>query len=165
MKRLFVAFFITITIGLSIYLLSTIFHKEGEEKNSNEEIIENTYEFDISYANTIKLESLLDTINNNEKTVILIGNKEESETKKVSSLLGNIDGIESLNIYYMEKEESWLDSSSYQDLLINYPELSNYISFTPVLLVFKQNTFVGGLPGEVEERNITQFFKYTEIMN
>ena len=52
----------------------------------------------------------------------------------------------------------------YQNLLASYPELNNYMNFTPVILVFRNKEFIGGLPGEVEKKNLIHFLEYTEVI-
>ena len=166
MRRLIIAFVITIVLGVGIYCLTTFIFKDKEEVtvNKEEENSEETYDFNISYGTKISLEEMGETISNNEEVIILIGNEEEDTTKKVSSILGNVENIDSLNVYYLEKEEMVSNETLYQSLFTTYPELSNYLNFTPVILVFKDNTLIGGLPGGVEEKNIVNFLEYTEVL-
>ena len=164
MRRLLIVCIITICLGGCIYFVTTLFTKEERaNETSNEEEVEETYEFDIYYGTKISFEEIELEIVKNEEVIILIGAEEEEATKKVSSILGNIEDIESHNVYYLEKSEM-TDEEIYQNLLNNYPNLSNYINFTPVILVFKNNELIGGLPGEVEERNIKAFLEYAEVI-
>lgn len=166
MRRLIIACIITIILGVSIYCFTTFIFKDKEEVavNKEDKNSEETYEFDISYGTKINLEDMEEVIANNKDVVILIGNKEEDATKKVSSLLGNVENVDSLNIYYLEREEMVGKEDLYQSLFVTYPELSNYLNFTPVILVFKDNTLMGGLPGGVEAKNIINFLEYTEVL-
>lgn len=165
MRRLIIAFVITIVLGVGIYCLTTFIFKDREEVAVNkEENVKEIYKFDISYGTKISLKEMEEAISNNEETVIFIGNEEEDATKKVSSILGKLENIDSLNIYYLEREEMVSNENLYQSLFTTYPELSNYMNFTPVILVFKDNTLIGGLPGGVEEKNIVNFLEYTEVL-
>lgn len=164
MKRLLIVFIITICLGGCIYFITTLFPKDDlESEFPNEEETEESYEFDISYGKKTTLEEIETEIVNNKEVIILIGTEKEDVTKKVSSILGTIENIESHNVYYLEKSEM-TDEETYQNLLNNYPDLSNYINFTPVILVFRNNELIGGLPGEVEERNIKAFLEYAEVI-
>ncbi len=162
MKRFLLSFIITIALGLGLYFLITAIFT-SDNNSEIPEIEEVTYEFDDSYSTQTLVEDLAPLIASKEEIIILIGKKEEEATKKVSSLLGSIDNIDNLNVYYLEKEDQIEKTSAYQNLLTNYEELSSYMNFAPVILVFKNNTFIGGLPGEVEIRNIKNFLEYTEV--
>lgn len=161
MKRLFIAFLITLVLGVGIYFITTLIgNKEETTPVIKEEI---TYEFDDSYSETVTIDALSENINTEEEVIILIGKKEEDPTKKVSTILGELE-MQDTNIYYLERQDNISESLSYQNLLASYPELNNYMNFTPVILVFRNREFIGGLPGEVEKKNITQFLEYTEVI-
>ena len=160
MKRLFIAFLITLVLGVGIYFITTLIgNKEETTPVIKEEI---TYEFDDSYSETVTIDALSENINTEEEVIILIGKKEEDPTKKVSTILGELE-MQDTNIYYLERHNI-SESLSYQNLLASYPELNNYMNFTPVILVVRNREFIGGLPGEVEKKNITQFLEYTEVI-
>ena len=157
MKRLFIAFLITLVLGAGIYLFATLIgNKKENSPVKNEEI---TYEFDDSYSQEATIDTLSENINNEEDVIVLIGKKEEEPTKKVSTLLGDLE-MQNINIYYLERQDDISLSLSYQNLLASYPELNNYMNFTPVILVFRNKEFIGGLPGEVEKK----FLEYTEVI-
>lgn len=161
MKRLFIAFLITLVLGAGIYLFTTLIgNKKENSPVKNEEI---TYEFDDSYSQEATIDTLSENINNEEDVIVLIGKKEEEPTKKVSTLLGDLE-MQNINIYYLERQDDISLSLSYQNLLASYPELNNYMNFTPVILVFRNKEFIGGLPGEVEKKNLIQFLEYTEVI-
>ena len=161
MKRLFIAFLITLVLGAGIYLFTTLIgNKKENSPVKNEEI---TYEFDDSYSQEATLDTLSENINNEEDVIVLIGKKEEEPTKKVSTLLGDLE-MQNINIYYLERQDDISLSLSYQNLLASYPELNNYMNFTPVILVFRNKEFIGGLPGEVEKKNLIHFLEYTEVI-
>lgn len=161
MKRLFIAFLITLVLGAGIYLFTTLIGNKKENSSvKNEEI---TYEFDDSYSQEATIDTLSENINNEEDVIVLIGKKEEEPTKKVSTLLGDLE-MQNINIYYLERQDDISLSLSYQNLLASYPELNNYMNFTPVILVFRNKEFIGGLPGEVEKKNLIQFLEYTEVI-
>lgn len=161
MKRLFIAFLITLVLGVGIYFITTLIgNKEETTPVIKEEI---TYEFDDSYSENVTIDALSENINNEEEVIILIGKKEEDPTKKVSAILGELE-MQDTNIYYLERQDNISESLSYQNLLASYPELNNYMNFTPVILVFRNREFIGGLPGEAEKKNITQFLEYTEVI-
>ena len=161
MKRLFIAFLITLVLGAGIYLFTTLIgNKKENSPVKNEEI---TYEFDDSYSQEATIDSLSENINNEEDVIVLIGKKEEEPTKKVSTLLGDLE-MQNINIYYLERQDDISLSLSYQNLLASYPELNNYMNFTPVILVFRNKEFIGGLPGEVEKKNLIHFLEYTEVI-
>lgn len=161
MKRLFIAFLITLVLGAGIYLFATLIGNKKENSSvKNEEI---TYEFDDSYSQEATIDTLSENINNEEDVIVLIGKKEEEPTKKVSTLLGDLE-MQNINIYYLERQDDISLSLSYQNLLASYPELNNYMNFTPVILVFRNKEFIGGLPGEVEKKNLIQFLEYTEVI-
>lgn len=160
MKRLVMAFIITILIGLALYFIISLLVSEPVTNDSKTSEKEVTYEFDDSYSKEITVSNLETEIQSGDEIVVLIGQKQEDATKKVSSILGHIEGIESLNVYYLEKD----DQTNYQNLLDHYPLLSNYLNFTPVILVFRDQTLIGGLPGEVEQKNLTAFFNYTSVL-
>ena len=161
MKRLFIAFLITLVLGAGIYLFATLIgNKKENSPVKNEEI---TYEFDDSYSQEATIDTLSENINNEEEVIVLIGKKEEEPTKKVSTLLGDLE-MQNINIYYLERQDDISLSLSYQNLLASYPELNNYMNFTPVILVFRNKEFIGGLPGEVEKKNLIHFLEYTEVI-
>ena len=161
MKRLFIAFLITLVLGAGIYLFTTLIGNKKENSSvKNEEI---TYEFDDSYSQEATIDTLSENINNEEEVIVLIGKKEEEPTKKVSTLLGDLE-MQNINIYYLERQDDISLSLSYQNLLASYPELNNYMNFTPVILVFRNKEFIGGLPGEVEKKNLIHFLEYTEVI-
>ena len=161
MKRLFIAFLITLVLGAGIYLFTTLIgNKKENSPVKNEEI---TYEFDDSYSQEATIDTLSENINNEEEVIVLIGKKEEEPTKKVSTLLGDLE-MQNINIYYLERQDNISESLSYQNLLASYPELNNYMNFTPVILVFRNKEFIGGLPGEVEKKNLIHFLEYTEVI-
>lgn len=161
MKRLFIAFLITLVLGAGIYLFTTLIGNKKENSSvKNEEI---TYEFDDSYSQEATIDTLSENINNEEDVIVLIGKKEEEPTKKVSTLLGDLE-MQNINIYYLERQDDISLSLSYQNLLASYPELNNYMNFTPVILVFRNKEFIGGLPGEVEKKNLIHFLEYTEVI-
>lgn len=161
MKRLFIAFLITLVLGAGTYLFATLIgNKEENSPVKNEEI---TYEFDDSYSQEATIDTLSENINNEEDVIVLIGKKEEEPTKKVSTLLGDLE-MQNINIYYLERQDDISLSLSYQNLLASYPELNNYMNFTPVILVFRNKEFIGGLPGEVEKKNLIHFLEYTEVI-
>ena len=161
MKRLFIAFLITLVLGAGIYLFTTLIGNKKENSSvKNEEI---TYEFDDSYSQEATIDTLSENINNEEDVIVLIGKKEEEPTKKVSTLLGDLE-MQNINIYYLERQDDISLSLSYQNLLASYPELNNYMNFTPVILVFRNKEFIGGLPGEVEKKNLIQILEYTEVI-
>lgn len=161
MKRLFIAFLITLVLGAGIYLFTTLIgNKKENSPVKNEEI---TYEFDDSYSQEATIDTLSENINNEEDVIVLIGKKEEEPTKKVSTLLGDLE-MQNINIYYLERQADISLSLSYQNLLASYPELNNYMNFTPVILVFRNKEFIGGLPGEVEKKNLIHFLEYTEVI-
>ncbi|HIS86721.1 MAG TPA: hypothetical protein IAB49_01110 [Candidatus Caccenecus avistercoris] len=161
MKRLFIAFLITLVLGVGIYFITTLIGNKEETTPVIKEGI--TYEFDDSYSENVTIDALSENINNEEEVIILIGKKEEDPTKKVSAILGELE-MQDTNIYYLERQDNISESLSYQNLLASYPELNNYMNFTPVILVFRNREFIGGLPGEVEKKNITQFLEYTEVI-
>lgn len=161
MKRLFIAFLITLVLGVGIYFITTLIgNKEETTPVIKEEI---TYEFDDSYSENVTIDALSENINNEEEVIILIGKKEEDPTKKVSAILGELE-MQDTNIYYLERQDNISESLSYQNLLVSYPELNNYMNFTPVILVFRSKEFIGGLPGEVEKKNLIHFLEYTEVI-
>ena len=161
MKRLFIAFLITLVLGAGIYLFTTLIgNKKENSPVKNEEI---TYEFDDSYSQEATIDTLSENINNEEEVIVLIGKKEEEPTKKVSTLLGDLE-MQNINIYYLERQDDISLSLSYQNLLASYPELNNYMNFTPVILVFRNKEFIGGLPGEVEKKNLNHFLEYTKVI-
>ena len=97
MKRLFIAFLITLVLGAGIYLFTTLIgNKEENSPVKNEEI---TYEFDDSYSQEATIDTLSENINNEEDVIVLIGKKEEEPTKKVSTLLGDLE-MQNINIYH-----------------------------------------------------------------
>ena len=163
MRRLVIVFILTIVVGVGIYLISTMVFNQEEKKVLEEKETEPIL-FDDSYSKEITIDHFEEEIKNNEQMIIFIGRKEEEATKKVSNVLKKVENIDELNVYYLEKEEKINEQPSYQNLLSTYKELSNYMNFTPVILVFKNNTFIGGLPGEVEEKNLLQFLEYTEVI-
>ncbi len=163
MRRLVIVFILTIVVGVGIYLISTMIFNQEEKKVLEEKETEPIL-FDDSYSKEITIDHFEEEIKNNEQMIIFIGRKEEEATKKVSNVLKKVENIDELNVYYLEKEEKINEQPSYQNLLSTYKELSNYMNFTPVILVFKNNTFIGGLPGEVEEKNLLQFLEYTEVI-
>ena len=80
MKRLFIAFLITLVLGVGIYFITTLIgNKEETTPVIKEEI---TYEFDDSYSENVTIDTLSENINNEEEVIILIGKKEEDPTKK-----------------------------------------------------------------------------------
>lgn len=160
MKRLFMAFLITLVLGVGLYFITTLIGSKKETTSVTKEI---TYEFDDSYSKEVTIDKLSENINDQEEVIVLIGEKKQETTKKVSTILGDLN-IKKTNIYYLEREDKMVNSLSYQNLLVSYPELSNYMNFTPVILVFRNHTFIGGLPGEVEAKNITQFLEYAEVI-
>ena len=161
MKRLFIAFLITLVLGAGIYLFTTLIGNKKENTSVKNEKI--TYEFDDSYSQEATIDTLSENINNEEDVIVLIGKKEEEPTKKVSTLLGDLE-MQNINIYYLERQDDISLSLSYQNLLASYPELNNYMNFTPVILVFRNKEFIGGLPGEVEKKNLIHFLEYTEVI-
>ena len=163
MRRLVIVFILTIVVGVGIYLISTMIFNQEEKKVLEEKETEPIL-FDDSYSKEITIDHFEEEIKNNEQMIIFIGRKEEEATKKVSNVLKKVENIDELNVYYLEKEEKINEQPSYKNLLSTYKELSNYMNFTPVILVFKNNTFIGGLPGEVEEKNLLQFLEYTEVI-
>lgn len=163
MRRLVIVFILTIVVGVGIYLISTMIFNQEEKKVLEEKETEPIL-FDDSYSKEITIDHFEEEIKNNEQMIIFIGRKEEEATKKVSNVLKKVENIDELNVYYLEKEEKINEQPSYQNLFSTYKELSNYMNFTPVILVFKNNTFIGGLPGEVEEKNLLQFLEYTEVI-
>ena len=161
MTRFIITCVITVVLGVGVYLVVDFIGKNnGEDVPVNEEI-EETMQIDV-YQNKITMEELMDIAIDAETLVVFVGNQEDEATINVGTVLSSIPEIETFPFYYLEKEE--LDASLYQSLLISYPELENYINFTPVILVFKNNILFGGLPGEVEKRNVIQFFEYAELM-
>ena len=160
MRRLLIACVITIVLGVGIYLVGDLIIKNKEDEPVAEKT-EETVQIDV-YQNKITTEELIDTIKDKETIVVFLGSQEDEATINVGKTLGSIKEIESFSLYYLEKKE--LDDLMYQSLLNNYPDLTNYLNFTPVILVFKESTLVGGLPGEVEKKNIIQFFNYVELM-
>ena len=161
MRRFIITCVITVVLGVGVYLVVDFIGKNnGEDVPVNEEI-EETMQIDV-YQNKITMEELIDIAIDAETLVVFVGNQEDEATINVGTVLSSIPEIETFPFYYLEKEE--LDASLYQSLLISYPELENYINFTPVILVFKNNILFGGLPGEVEKRNVIQFFEYAELM-
>ena len=160
MRRLLIACVITIVLGVGIYLVGDLIIKNKEDEPVAEKT-EETVQIDV-YQNKITTEELIDTIKDKETIVVFLGSQEDEATINVGKTLGSIKEIESFSLYYLEKKE--LDDLTYQSLLNNYPDLTNYLNFTPVILVFKESTLVGGLPGEVEKKNIIQFFNYVELM-
>ncbi len=161
MRRFIITCVITVVLGVGVYLVVDFIGKNnGEDVPVNEEI-EETMQIDV-YQNKITMEELMDIAIDAETLVVFVGNQEDEATINVGTVLSSIPEIETFPFYYLEKEE--LDASLYQSLLISYPELENYINFTPVILVFKNNILFGGLPGEVEKRNVIQFFEYAELM-
>ena len=165
MKRLLLVFLATLVMGTGIYLTVSLLSKEDEKEKTPSIDVEKeiTYEFNFDYGVMITFDELATTIKENKEAIILIGEQAEEATKKVSSILVNIENISDEKVYYIEREEK-PNEGVYQNLVTLYPELSSYLNFTPVILVFKDNTFVGGLPGEVEEKNITNFLEYTEVL-
>lgn len=165
MRRLVIASVITIIIGVCTYFILTNIGDETDKKTEETENIEQEekIELDISYATEIQIEELEEKIHESDEVIVLIGNKDEESTKKVSNRLGKVENIDSFHVYYLEKEEDINQSDAYHNLLSSDEDLSNYMNFTPVILVFRNNTFIGGLPGEVEEKNISNFLKYTEV--
>ena len=157
MKRLGIAFLITIILGGIIYLFVSIF-KEEEKNTIKEEIY-----FDFSYGKEITLDEL-EQVLKKDFAVILMGNKENKATKTVSLLLKNIKSENKVNYYYLEKKDSFNNEEIYENFMLSYPSISNYMNFSPVILVFNNNSFIGGLPGEVKERNLTQFLEYTQVL-
>ena len=78
MKRLFIAFLITLVLGVGIYFITTLIgNKEETTPVIKEEI---TYEFDDSYSETVTIDTLSENINNEEEVIILIGKKEQDPT-------------------------------------------------------------------------------------
>lgn len=158
MKRFVLVFLITIVLGIGLYFVGMLFvSHEDDYSYENEEEAElyiDIYELEISLA------SLMSMVEEGQTVVVFMGNKNDETTQKVGEVISGIAGIEDLNIYYLEKEEN----ETYQELMNEYPLVSDYIKFSPVILVFKDNDFVGGLPGEVKEKNIINFFSYTEVM-
>ncbi len=163
MKRLLISFAITLALGLTLYFVFNLVKGKDEQSIDNTPV-EETYEFDISYGTQTTLEEVEEKIKNKEELIVFIGNQEEKATKKVSNILGKVENIETLKVYYLEKEEELKDEEKLEQFLNDYQGLSNYIPFTPVILVFKNNTLIGGLPGEIEERNLITFLQYTEMI-
>ena len=163
MKRFFISFLVTVILGAGLYFLITSFLKNNSEEREEPNNIEENYDFDDSYSTRTTIEELESLISSNEQIIILIGKEKEEATKKVSSILGSIENIDDLNVYYLEKEDQIEKTTAYQNLLTNYPELSNYLNCAPVILVFRNNTLIGGLPGEIEEKNLLNFLEYTEV--
>ena len=165
MKRFIITCLLTIIIGMSIFVIYSFLSKEKDqdESQTEQESVEENYEFDISYAKQISTEELENILNKEGTTFIFIGRSTEDATKKVSTILRSIEKIDSLNFYYLEKDE--IDNTTlYQDLPMNYPDISNYINFTPVILAFRNNQFLGGLPGEVKSKNVVNFLNYIETL-
>lgn len=162
MRRLLITCIITIMIGLGIFTVYNLIFKQQEIKDIEQETVEENYEFDISYAKKIAIEELENIIKKEETILIFTGKEAEEATRKVSTILKKIKNIESFDIYYLEKEDNIENTSAYKDLLTNYSDISNFINFTPVILAFKNNQFLGGLPGEVEQKNIINFLKYID---
>ena len=163
MRRLIIAFIITIVLGVGIYFLTTLFTGQEEDIPTNKEKAEEKEEYAVSNWQKITIEDLKEKLEAKEEIVLFIGKTEDENTKKVSTNLGNIDNIDSLNVYYLEKTEEMNEDTLYQNFLTTYPDLSNYMNFTPVILVFRENVLIGGLPGGVEEKNLINFLKYTEV--
>ena len=163
MKRFFISFLVTVILGAGLYFLITSFLKNNSEEREEPNNIEENYDFDDSYSTRTTIEELESLISSNEQIIILIGKEKEEATKKVSSILGSIENIDDLNVYYLEKEDQIEKTTAYQNLLTNYPELTNYLNFAPVILVFRNNTLIGGLPGEIEEKNLLIFLESTEV--
>ena len=163
MKRFFISFLVTVILGAGLYFLITSFLKNNSEEREEPNNIDENYDFDDSYSTRTTIEELESLISSNEQIIILIGKEKEEATKKVSSILGSIENIDDLNVYYLEKEDQIEKTTAYQNLLTNYPELTNYLNFAPVILVFRNNTLIGGLPGEKEKKNLLNFLEYTEV--
>lgn len=159
MKRFLVVFLTTLLIGGIVFLIFSFIPKSEEIIEEQPEEEEEVY-ID-PYSNEIVIEDLLSTVADKETLVVFIGNKDEEVTKNVGEVLSQIKEVADLNLYYIEN--SSITTEIYQELVLAYPDLADYIKFSPVILVFKDKNFVGGLPGEVDEMNITTFFSYTEI--
>ena len=153
MKRLLLTSLITIVIGIVIFITYELFFiKENVETSETEQQnIEQIYEFDISYAKKVAIEEL--------KNII-----EEEATKKISTILSDLKDVYKFNLYYLEKESGIEKTLAYQDLLTSYPDITNYINFTPVILAFKNNQFIAGIPGGVEQKNMVSFLEYIETL-
>ncbi len=158
MSRLIATFGVTIIIGFALFLAITFFFKKDETSEQN------GVSFDISYVSQIKIDELIEIIASEEEVILLVGNSLEEATIKVSNILKNMGNLDDLNIYYLEKTDDIVKSSYYTDIILQYPELNNYLNFTPVILVFRANNLVAGLPGEIEQRNLRQFFLYTDVI-
>ena len=118
MKRLFIAFLITLVLGVGIYFITTLIgNKEETTPVIKEEI---TYEFDDSYSENVTIDTLSENINNEEEVIILIGKKEEDPTKKVSTILGELE-MQDTNIYYLERQDNISKSLSYQNFPPSFP--------------------------------------------
>ena len=89
MKRLLLTSLITIVIGIVIFITYELFFiKENVETSETEQQnIEQIYEFDISYAKKVAIEELKNIIEEEETILIFIGKEEEEATKKISTLL------------------------------------------------------------------------------
>lgn len=166
MKRLLLTSLITIVIGIVIFITYELFFiKENVETSETEQQnIEQIYEFDISYAKKVAIEELKNIIEEEETILIFIGKEEEEATKKISTILSDLKDVYKFNLYYLEKESGIEKTLAYQDLLTSYPDITNYINFTPVILAFKNNQFIAGIPGGVEQKNIVSFLEYIETL-
>ena len=155
MKRLLLTSLITIVIGIVIFITYELFFiKENVETSETEQQnIEQIYEFDISYAKKVAIEELKNIIE-----------EEEEATKKISTILSDLKDVYKFNLYYLEKESGIEKTLAYQDLLTSYPDITNYINFTPVILAFKNNQFIAGIPGGVEQKNMVSFLEYIETL-
>lgn len=164
MKRLFLTSLITIVIGIGIFIVYELFftRENIETPEIKEQNTEQIYEFDISYAQNVAIEELKNIIEKEENLLLFIGREEEETTKKISTILSELKDTNQFNLYYLEKERDIEKTSAYQDLLTSYPDITNYINFTPVILAFKNNQFIAGLPGGVEQKNLANFLEYIE---
>lgn len=153
MKRFLSSLIVTLILG-SIILISLNYFKKDNEEN------ELGYIFDMSYATTIEATNLQELIKN-EEIILMIGNKNQNSTAKMSAFLKDVASDYNLKIYYLEKDG--IDLDIYNTWANSIPNLNEFSGFSPVLLVFKNNALINGYPGDAEYRNLLSFLKYCEV--
>lgn len=153
MKRFLISLIITLALGsLIIFLINY-----DKDDNASQEL---KYVFDISYADVVEAKDLGELIKA-EETILMIGDKNQNSTAKMSAFLKDVASDYKLKIYYLEKDG--IDLDSYNAWVNSIPNLKEYSGFSPLLLVFKNGELISGYPGDAEYRNLYSFLKYCEV--
>jgi len=153
MKRFLISLIITLALGSVIIFLINY----DKDDNDSEEL---RFVFDINYANVVEAKDLRELVKK-EETILMIGDKNQNSTAKMSAFLKDVASDYKLNIYYLEKDG--IDLETFNTWVNSISNLNNYSGFSPVLLVFKNNELISGYPGDAEYRNLYSFLKYCEV--